>query len=329
MEIQYKFLITAAVLIIGYVLIKFTFALKMSKKLSDFRNDILNNKEPSTLKRALNYEMAISSLKERFLMSKAVFLLFQYYRKNSDFLLKAIKYGEQIKDNYKDEEFYENAIFMLGNLYFFDTNEFNKAVDIYKLILKEKLNTRWKSICNNRIKLIKENSSYRKALKLYVEAEKSFGKSRFNETEGILNEIIKNYPDINLTAYALYFLGDINYYKLNNLTNSLRYYNRTIDKSGDTSLSRHSLYKIGEILMKQNRLEEAIKIYRQYLKQYKSSSLRDDVYYFIGECYFNLGRLKKAKNTFSLILGDYPDSKWTEVLYHKVQEINKQLKRKI
>ncbi|MFC2091810.1 tol-pal system YbgF family protein, partial [Elusimicrobiota bacterium] len=121
-------------------------------------------------------------------------------------------------------------------------------------------------------------------------------------------------------------IGDINYYKYNDLDNALRYYRITANNFPEHSLSQVSLYKSGEILRKIKQWEEAIKIYDDFVNRFKTSSYRDDAYYYIGECYHNMGRLRHAKNSYYLVLGDFPNSKWNDVIYNKLQSINKILK---
>lgn len=258
------------------------------------------------------------------------FLLFQYYKDNhihNPYILsKTIEYGESIRKKYEEYPFHEDTMLMLGNIYFFETFDFNNAADIYQELIEKNSNTRWKTICQDRIELIRDNIFDISAMKLYVTAEKYFEEAEFDKAQHLLKEIVKKYPDIQLAGYALYFLGDIDYYKYRDLDRALQYYRVCARKFPDHSYSQTSLYKVGEILRTQKKWEEAIEIYRVYAKKYKSSLYRDDAYYFIGESFQNLGKLREAKNAFSLILGDYPDSKWTDVIYRKLQGINKVLK---
>jgi len=237
-----------------------------------------------------------------------------------------MKYGEIIRNNYKEYSFYEDALFILGNIYFFETFDFNKASDVYKQLIKERKNTRWKSICQDRIELINNSIFDIDALKLYVYAEKFFEESKLEDAEFYLNEVIKRHPKSEVSASAAYFLGDINYYKYSDLDNALKYYRMTSQMFPDHHLAPTSLYKVGEILRKMKQWEEAVKVYHEYVKKFKDSPFKDDAYYYVGECYQNLGKLREAKNSFNLILGDYPNSKWTDVIYCKVQDINKILR---
>ena len=305
--------------------------INFKKKVNKVKKNILNKKGPSSLEDAMVYEEAVRDCpSDEDCRAWGSHLLFQHYYKNynsnEEILLKGVRYGEDIRSNYKDYPFYEDDIFELGNIYFFVLFDFNKAEDVYKQLVTDKPNTRWKSIAEDRSKLIKDNVSDKESLKLYVMAEKNFEEAKYDKAEYYLKEFVKKNPDTELSASALYFLGDINYYKYSDFSKSKEYYRITVDKFPETSSARHSLYKIGEILRKQEKWEAAIETYQEYIKRYKSSPFRDDAYYFIGESLQKLGKLKEAKNAFSLILGDYPDSKWTEVIYHKVQEINRELR---
>jgi TolA-binding protein len=257
-------------------------------------------------------------------------MLFKYYKENHgenrDILTKGIEYGEKISAEYKKLPFYEDAVFMLADIYFFETFEFNKANHIYQQLVDEIPDTKWKAICRDRINLINENIFDIEPLSLYVTAEKYFEQAKFEQAEFYLKEILNKYPAINLAASALYFLGDINYYKFNDLDKSLEYYRLCARKFPGHTVSQHAFYRVGEILRKLRRWEEAVEVYKMYVKKYRSSPYTDDAYYFIGESFQNLGKLREAKNAFSLILGDYPESKWTDVIYHKVQEINRILR---
>jgi TolA-binding protein len=301
------------------------------KKIAYIRKKIFEKNVPESMEEAKLYELVIEKYnKKRPLHAWGNYLLLQYYKDNhsgnKEILFKSINYGGNIRDNFKEYSFYEDTLFMLGNIYYFETFDFKMADNVYSQLLEEKKNTRWKGICQDRVELINDSASNEDALKLYVIAEKYFEESRFEDAEFYLKEVIKRHVDTEIAAAAAYFLGDINYYKYNDLDNSLKYYRMTADKFPDNSLAKTSLYKVGEILRKMKHWEDAIQVYREYIRKFKTSPYRDDACYYIGECYQNLGKLREAKNSFNLILGDYPNSKWTDVIYHKVQDINKILK---
>ncbi|MBN2406733.1 MAG: tetratricopeptide repeat protein [Elusimicrobia bacterium] len=300
------------------------------RSLIRFRKKIMERVEPVSGSEAKLYEQVVRKNNvDAALHAWGCFLLLRYYRNVMDtdpsFMPKAIEYGEIIREKHKLHSFYEDAMFMLGNMYFFNTKEFSKVINVYQELVRNNINSKWRSICVNRIKLIKENAD-EEALKLYVTAERNFEESRFEEAEVYLKKVIDNYPDTKLALSALYFLGDINYYKYNDLDKAIRYYRKIVDKSPEHTIARRSLYKIGEIWRKRNKPENAIDVYREYIDKFRNSSYIDDVYFYIGECYQKIGKLRAAKNSYSLVLGDHPDSKWTEVIYYKVQEINKILK---
>lgn len=301
------------------------------RKITEIRKKILEKKEPGSPEEAKFYEQIMERYKSRRpLYAWGNFLLLQYYKdnynENKEKLSMGIACGEKIRNEFKEYSFYENALFILGNIYFFETFNFNMASDVYKQLIKERKNTRWESICQDRIKLMSDSFFDAEALKLYVFAERYFENSRFEDAEFYLKEVIKRYPKTSVAASASYFLGDINYYKYNDLDSALKYYKITSEKFPHCPMEQTLLYKAGEILRKMNRWEEAIGIYRDYIKKFKSSPFKDDAYFYVGECYQNLGKLREAKNSFNLVLGDYPNSKWTDVIYHRVQDINKILK---
>ncbi len=301
-----------------------------SKKIAEIKKEILEKKEPCSLEEAGFYEQIIEDHKtSRPIYAWGSFLLLQYYKDNFDgnkeILYRSIRYGEKIRDDFKEYSFYEDAMFILGNIYIFEIFDFKTASEVYQQLVEEKENTRWKSICMERIKLISKSISDKDDLKLYVYAEKYFEESKFADAEFYLNEIIKKNLKTEITASALYFLGDINYYKYNNLDSAMKYYSMAADFPNH-SLAQSALYRVGEILRKIKHWEKAIQVYRDYINKFKVSPYKDDAYYYIGECYQNLGKLREAKNSFNLVLGDFPNSKWTDVIYHKVQDINKILK---
>ena len=315
-------------------------ALKLSahysrkKRREIIKKMILDRKEPESLSQAEDYEDSIKyyGRDDRVLLAWGEFLLFQYYRKNFagdiPLIKRAISYGESIREKYSDMSFYGDAVFELGNIYFFITYDMSNAVEVYSDLIEEQPDTRWQSICRDRIELINDSIFNEMALKLYVTAEKYFEEGKYRQAQEYLKDVIKTYPGTGLTASSLYFLGDINYYKYSDLDAALEYYRKTVDGFPGHSAGRQALYKYGEILMKQSKWEEAISAFREYVKKFKDSPVRDDAYFFIGECYRKMGEFRKAKNAFSLILGDFPEGKWTDVIYNKVQEINKILKER-
>ncbi|MEA3506850.1 MAG: tetratricopeptide repeat protein, partial [Elusimicrobiota bacterium] len=244
-----------------------------------------------------------------------------------DNIEKAVNIGESMSKTAGDCSFYNDLLFMLANLYCFRLHNFEKALKTYKKLLEVSPATKWKDVCRDRIELIEDNLTNREVLKMYVTAEKNFENLEFDEAEKYLKKILKNYRGMKIAGNAYYFLGDIHYYKYNDLDKANKYYTDFFKDYPEHPLSRNALYKSGEILRKLQRWEEAADIYKKYIEKFKDTSFVEDAYFFLGDCYYNLGRLRAAKNSFSLILGDYPDSKWTEVIYHKIQEINSKLKK--
>ncbi len=302
-----------------------------SKKISSIKHKILEKEEPSNMEEAEIYEKVIESHSSpRPIYAWGSYLLLQYYRNSAKgdkaILSKSVRYGEQVRDDFKEYSFYEDALFILGNIYFFEIFDFKMASRVYSQLIKERRNTRWKSICVDRVNLIESSEYEEEELKLYVHAEKNFEESKFEDAEFYLNEIINKKTKSEINTAALYFMGDIYYYKYNDLRSAEKYYRMTAENFPDHSLAPTSLYKVGEILRKMQKWEEATAVYREYVAKFKISPYKDDAYYYLGESCLNLGKLREAKNYFNLILGDYPNSKWTDVIYHKVQDINKVLR---
>ncbi|MDA3793541.1 MAG: tetratricopeptide repeat protein [Elusimicrobia bacterium] len=265
------------------------------------------------------------------LCALARYALFNFYKEKANYTIenikKAVKIGELMKKDYKDRRFHNDLLFMLGNLYCFNLNDFEKALDTYNYLLEVSPATKWKDVCRDRINLIRDNIANRVVLVKYVTAEKHFENLEFDEAERYLKIVIKNNRGMKIAGNAFYFLGDIYYYKYNDLEEAYKYYSDVFSAYPSHPLNRNALYKSGEILRKLNNWDEAVKVYKKYIENFKDTPYVEDAYFFLGDCYYNLGRLKQAKNSFSLILGDYPDSKWTEVIYHKIQEINSKLKK--
>lgn len=326
-KIYYLILAYLASIITGILVYRSIINFKFSRyKLDEMKNRILGRKEPKNIEEARLYEFILEKNKNRPLQAWGTYLLLKYYKDNYDMdkeiLAKSIQYAEKIRKEFKEYTFYEDTLFALGNIYFFEICDFNMACEIYKKLIEEKKHTRWKNVCEDRIALIKSSVFDENALKLYVNAEKYFEARKLEDAEFFLNEILKRYPKTEISAAAMFFLGDINYYKYNDLDNALKFYKMTYDKFPLNSLAQTSLYKTGEILRKIKHWEEAIETYKEYASKYKNSPYKDDAFYYIGECYYKMGKLRQAKNSFNLILGDYPHSKWTDVIYHKLQEIN-------
>ncbi len=320
-------IVLTVLLIIALVLFALWFAGR--KKLAATKKKIQNGKFPSDEEELREYERVISRLPELRLRSEAVRLLFDYCRRKHagrmEIIEKALIYGEMIRKDFSNMEFYEDSMFELGNIYFFEKYDFEKALEIFSELMKKKPYSRWKAVCDIRTRLIEINISSEEALKLYVTAEKYFENSRFADAEAYLHNIIKDYPGSDLAGTSLFFLGDIYYYKHNDTKKALSCYRQLYKEFSGHRSSEKAIYKAGEILRKKEQWDKAIKLYREFSKKFPESSYRDDAYFYIGECYQNMDRPRDAKNAYSLILGDYPDSKWTDVIYHRVQELNKRI----
>ncbi len=297
------------------------------KRLSAMEKKIQNGEFPSDEAELKEYERVITRLTDPRLRSQTVRILFDYCRKKHAgriaIIEKALHYGEMIRKDFSDMEFYEDSMFELGNIYFFDRYDFEKALEIFSELMKKKPYSRWKAVCDMRIKLIDINISNEEALKLYVTAEKYFENSRFADAESYLHKIIDEYPGSDLAGASLFFLGDIYYYKHEDIDKAFSYYSRLYKEIPGHRSAEKAVYKAGEILRKKEKWDDAIELYRKFSTEFTDSPYRDDAYFYIGECYQNMDQPRDAKNAYSLILGDYPDSKWTDVIYHRVQELNK------
>ncbi|NLB34370.1 MAG: tetratricopeptide repeat protein [Elusimicrobia bacterium] len=289
-----------------------------------------SGKEPQSLEKAREYEKLLESpsLKEN-LTSKIHILLFNFYRTNHagdiTHVKRALELGDKIKNNYKSAPFYSDALFEHGNLHFFIVSDLDRAYQFYQLFIDERPDSRWRTICQDRVELIKDNKFNQRALKLYIAAEKFFEEGRFKEALEYLERVLEEDLDFLLTPATLFFIADIYYYKFDDFKSALRYYRWTADDYEGSSVAEVALYKSGELLMKKERWEDAIATYRELIEKYPDSHIVDDARYYIGAVYQNMGKLRKAKNIFSLILGDFPESKWTEVIYHRVQDLNSEL----
>ncbi len=322
-----------AALLAAAALIKITGNIIKRKKVSGIKNKIKNFELPENSKGVKAYEYFASHSPADWLRASATGALFKYYRKkyaaggDKELLKKALYCGETIRHRYPDRHFFENTMFELGNLYYFEKFDFRSAGEVFKELTDTKPSSRWRSICDVRTRLINDNMMNGDAMKLYSTAEKCFENSRFRDAAEYLNKIVEKYPESEIAGTALFFLGDIHYYKYGDGEKALYYYRRVHENFPYHRSAGNAYYKTGEILRKNRRWGEAIKVYRSYIKNYPESPYRDDAYFYIGECYQNLNKPRAAKNSYSLILGDYPDSKWTDVIYHRIQELNRKIEK--
>ena len=123
----YSVLIILICPIIFYIVVNKLLRLRRS---GESKKKILEKKVPGALSEAKLYEQIIENNKDdENIAALGRFLLFKYYKNSSkgdkDLISKSIEYGEEIRKKYRGYAFHEDAMFMLGNIYFFETFEFN------------------------------------------------------------------------------------------------------------------------------------------------------------------------------------------------------------
>jgi TolA-binding protein len=275
------------------------------------------------------YEECIQRTRDKDVKAWGRWVLAQFYHNNphrkKDYLEKAIECYSEIAKDFSDYPFYEESLFRLGNLLFFEKLNYKKVCEVYQKLLKKYPQSKWAAIARERIELIRNNLAYPQALNDYILAEKYFEQGRYEKSIQSLVDIIEKYSQSALASESLYFLGDIYHFKLKDYGKAVDEYQNLIQNFPQNRHVANAQFKVGECCRKLEMWQEAIAAYKKFIEDYSQYGYSDYAQFYIGQCYEKLKDWKEAKDAYSLISTNYPESMWSDVARNRIKYLNRYL----
>ena len=164
--------------------------------------------------------------------------------------------------------------------------------------------------------------------KLISEANNEWIKGRNQSAVEIFKKVLKKYPSTPFAQEALFRLGEIYHFSLDNSEQAIVYFQEVMatDKAGFHSFhAQKYIAEIVEFTFKD--LDQAIIEYQNLINKFDQSQEKGDHQYRIASIYFKKRNYKQALVEFEVLLEKYPKSPRVEETQFKILEALYTLKR--
>jgi TolA-binding protein len=138
----------------------------------------------------------------------------------------------------------------------------------------------------------------------------------------LLNEVLKKHPTGPKAEEALFRMGEIYHYSLDNSTRALNYFQevRQMNRQGPFSYDAQKyIAEIAEFVLKD--YDQAIIEYQNLINFYKKEHSHGDYQYRIASIYYKKENFEQALVELEILLENYPKSPWAEEIKFKIIEI--------
>ncbi len=220
---------------------------------------------------------------------------------------------------FPDSVYLEEIQQKLGNLYFFNIYDFEKAKMSYRLLMDKFPQSRWIKIAQSRINLIEDNPEENyEPLRIYVLAERFYEDKKYDDSLEMFRKLITRYGQIKLAIEAQFSIAEIYMYKTNRTERAIEEYEKIVDIYGQSAFAGKAMYKVGECYKKLLKFSEAIVAYEKFIANFPQAEFLDYAYYYVALCSEQLKDLRKALDTYQKIIKDFPDSIWVVVAESRI-----------
>lgn len=138
----------------------------------------------------------------------------------------------------------------------------------------------------------------------------------------LLNQVFKKYPSGPKAEEALFRMGEIHHFSLNNSTRALTYFQEVqqMNRQGPFSYNAQKyIAEIAEFGLKD--YDQAIIEYQNLINFYKKEHSGGDHQYRIASIYYKKQNYEQALVELHILLENYPKSPWAEETKFKIIEI--------
>ncbi len=268
-------------------------------------NDYVQYQLGLTMLKLLNYEGAIMgflNFKRNFpdskLLDDATYALGLAYFQKQDYN-SSKKIFRQFQEEFKDSNLSSEAMYLLGTS-LYNLGEFNQAVEVFKNIVR---------LYSQNPELV-QKAEYEIADAYYQMGNEKEAMSRFNMLRA-------KYPDSNLTAEIIWWLGEY-YYRRNDLNLAVRYLSCLIRDFPNSSLIPDTYYALGSIYTQDSKYSEAISNFQKVIEIGKSD--------LAGQAAIAIADIYARQEKFDLAIDTYKDkvkeySNLAYLIYPKLGDI--------
>ena len=157
---------------------------------------------------------------------------------------------------------------------------------------------------------------------LLQKANEEWIEGRNHSAIEMFNEVLKKHPSGPLAEEALFRLGEIHHFSLNNSSRSLVYFQEVLQMNRDGEFAypaQKYIAEIAEFGLKD--YDQAIIEYQNLINQYANKNGNDDHQYRIASIYYKKQNYEQALVELEILLENYPKSSWAEESKFKIIEI--------
>ncbi|MCM8792612.1 MAG: tetratricopeptide repeat protein, partial [Candidatus Omnitrophica bacterium] len=256
--------------------------------------------------RLANYESAILAFRMLLanfpyskLLDEATYALGLVYFQKEEFQ-NAIDVLKDFAKRFKDSHLAAEATYLYASS-LYNTQRFGEAIEVFKSILRDYPED----------KELVQKAEFEIADCLY-----QMGKEK--EAINILNTLRTKYPDSNLNAEILWWLGCY-YWRLNKFNLSKRYLETIIQDFPQSNILADVYYILGFIYAEENNYSKAIEFFNK-TKSIGEPELTAQAMIAIGDILVRKTELSKAKQIYQQVIKDYPNL--SGLVYPKIAEVS-------
>ena len=163
---------------------------------------------------------------------------------------------------------------------------------------------------------------------LLQKANEEWVQGRNHSAIEMFNEALKNYPSGTQAEEALFRLGEIHHFSLNNSTQALIYFQEVLQMNRKGTFiypAQKYIAEIAEFSLKD--YDQAIIEYQNLINHYKNENESSNHQYRIASIYYKKQNYEQALVELNILLENYPSSSWAEESKFKIIEILFELSR--
>ena len=175
----------------------------------------------------------------------------------------AIRYVQQLQEQFPDNQKSVEAQLLLGQCYFFKS-QYLKAYDIFQKLL---------------------NQDTYKDVTLFWLGETNLKGADYTQAKKQYKQLLDLFPNSAYVPQAMYSLGWA-HFQQNEYAKARQTFSDLVKRFPKHQLAEDALFKVGECYYQQKKYEEAIKSFTQYIQKYPDSSQHADAFFYIAESYY-------------------------------------------
>ena len=159
-------------------------------------------------------------------------------------------------------------------------------------------------------------------VQLIQKANNEWIKDRNHSAVEMFKSILKKYPSGQFAEEALFRLGEIYHFSLNNSTQAISYFQEVMQLNRNSPFSSGSQKYIAEIMeFSFKEYDQAIIEYQKLIYMFDEPEKNSGHQYRIASIYIKKQNYKQALAEFEILLTDYPESSRNEVAQFRILEI--------